>query len=189
MKFGLRELVFIVVLLAVPVVSMFYVFKPRNADIEQAMQEIAVKQAKLDRLASMESEIDDLDRAIIETTTIIEEVARTLPDRKGVEDVLQQIHEISKRNGLVTKSFTPDKPESDAGYMEQPIAISMEGEFDGFYQFLLELERMPRITQMRELTLARLQGRGSSGDKPGRTMKAEFVLSIYYKPDAASGAS
>ncbi|MCH8244120.1 MAG: hypothetical protein IH897_16140, partial [Planctomycetes bacterium] len=44
MRFGIRELIFLVVLLAVPVASWWYVFKPRNAEIQQAHREIEVKQ-------------------------------------------------------------------------------------------------------------------------------------------------
>ena len=41
MRIGLRELIFFAVLLAVPVASFFYVFKPRNDQINQAKAEIA----------------------------------------------------------------------------------------------------------------------------------------------------
>ena len=38
MRFGIRELIFLVVLLAVPVASWWYVFNPRNAEIQQALR-------------------------------------------------------------------------------------------------------------------------------------------------------
>ena len=38
---------------------------------------------------------------------------------------------------------------------EQPLEIQIEGNFDGFYQFLLELETLPRITQIHQLKLER----------------------------------
>ena len=42
MRFGFRELIFLVVLLAVPVASWWYVFKPRNTEIAQARMEIEI---------------------------------------------------------------------------------------------------------------------------------------------------
>ena len=48
MKFGVRELLFLFVLLAMPIASFVYVFKPRNDDIRQAKHEIEVKQIHSD---------------------------------------------------------------------------------------------------------------------------------------------
>ena len=46
MRFGLRELIFMIVLLAVPVASWWYVFMPRNAEIVQAKIEVLTKDAE-----------------------------------------------------------------------------------------------------------------------------------------------
>ncbi len=44
MRFGFREMIFFVVLLAVPVASYVLVFKPRNEEIRQAQDEVRDKQ-------------------------------------------------------------------------------------------------------------------------------------------------
>ena len=53
MRFGLRELIFLIVLLAVPASALFIVFKPRNVEIQQALREIDTKRQRLDRLAQL----------------------------------------------------------------------------------------------------------------------------------------
>jgi type IV pilus assembly protein PilO len=66
-------------------------------------------------------------------------------------------------------------------YLELPLKIIMEGEFDGYYQFLLELENLPRITRVHQLKLEReTVGPGAEALPPG-SMKAEFTLSIYFE--------
>ena len=50
MKFGMRELVLLIVLLAIPVASLFLVFKPQNVAIERAKKEIEHKERTLDKL-------------------------------------------------------------------------------------------------------------------------------------------
>ena len=64
MRFGLRELIFVIVLLAVPVASWWYVFKPRNAEIDQAKAEVLLKKTKLNKLREVSRQIDDISLAI-----------------------------------------------------------------------------------------------------------------------------
>jgi len=183
MRIGFREFIFFIVLLAVPVASFFYVFKPRNDEISQAKAEIAVKQARLDTLAQVASKIDDIGLAIEQGRESIELIEAKLPSAQDVEGILEQIWQIAKRNGLEVKSVKSEKPVPAALYMELPLKIQMNGEFDGFYQFLLELENLPRITRIHQLKLQRAdqkKGVPEEEELPPGSMTAEFVLSIYF---------
>ena len=83
---------------------------------------------------------------------------------------------------LNIKSVKSEKPVPAAAYMELPLRVTMEGEFDGFYQFLIELENLQRITRIHQLKLERTDARASvDKDLPPGWMKAEFVLSIYFE--------
>ncbi len=68
--------------------------------------------------------------------------------------------------------------------MELPLKVLMEGEFTGFYQFLLELEGLERITRIHKMTLKRASEISSRGRKelPDGWIRAEFTLSIYFEP-------
>ena len=72
------------------------------------------------------------------------------------------------------------KPVKAALYMEQPLEISMNGDFRKFYDFLIRLEQLPRITRVPDLKIKRLD----EGD--GNT-KAEFTLSIYFQDSTKQG--
>ena len=183
MRFGLRELIFIIVLLAVPTVSVFYVFKPRNQEIRQAMDEVEVKQARLDRLAEVTSKIDDIGLAIEKGRESIGLIEEKLPSQQDVEGILENVWQIASDNRLAVKSIKSEKAMPAANYRELPLKMMVEGQFDGYYQFLLELENLPRITRMHQLKIERSGGRGASrSDLPPNSMKAEFTLSIYFEP-------
>jgi len=79
------------------------------------------------------------------------------------------------------KSFQPDQSMSAALYRETPLRIVMEGQFDGFYEFELQLESLPRITRIHEMKLERMVGERNEEQpfKPG-AMRAEFTLSIFF---------
>jgi type IV pilus assembly protein PilO len=185
MRFGFRELVFFIVLLAVPAASLLYVFKPRNEDIRQALAEIDRKEATLNRLDAITSKIEDIGLAIEDGRESIRVIEAKLPSEEGVEDILEQVWQIAKSNNQTVKSVKSEKPVPAAHYRELPLKMVMEGEFDGFYQFLLELEKLPRITRMHEIKLEKNEGqRGRSNIQSG-DMRAEFTLSIYFEPSGA----
>lgn len=189
MRFGLREFIFFIVLLAVPAASYFYLFKPRNEDIAKAKAEIAIKQANLSKLAEVTARIEDIGYAIERGRESIELIETKLPSEQDVEGILEQVWQIAKRNGLTVVSVKSEKPVPAALYMELPLKVVMMGHFDGFYQFLLELENLPRITRLPQLKLERAKSKGSSSTEevPAGWMKADFTLSIYFEPRGKSG--
>lgn len=186
MKFGLRELIFLVVLVAVPAASLFYVFRPHNERIQEQIQEIERKDAELVQLDEVLSKLEDLDRAIEDGLELISMVESKLPTEQNVDEILDQIWRVTVGNGLTVKSVKTDKVADEGLYRELPLAMVVEGNFDGFYRFLLELENLPRITRIHEMTLERLQTRGGE-DGPAGQMKAEFTLSIYFQPRTGLG--
>ena len=103
MRFGFRELVFLLVLLAVPVVSLIYLFQPRNEEIQQAMEEIRVKRTRLERLAQVTTKIDDLGLAIEEGRESIAMIEAKLPSEQDVEGILDEIWQITASNDLTVK--------------------------------------------------------------------------------------
>ncbi len=187
MRFGVRELLFFFVLLAVPIASFVYVFKPRNDEIRQAKDEIEIKQAKLDKLAAIQQQLKDVGLAIERGRESIELIEAKLPSQRDVEGILEQVWQLASRNGLVQKSVKSERPVSAAGYMELPLKVVMEGEFGGFYSFLLELENLQRITRLHKMKLQTIGDSGKGGGSlrggtPAGWMKIEFTLSIYFQP-------
>lgn len=190
MRFGVREFIFILVLMAVPVASFFLVFKPQNERINLARQEIHVKQSRMDRLAAITDRLEDLDLAIANGRESIELIEQKLPDEEGVDDILQRVWQIAKRNRQTVKSVKSKKKLPAVLYMELPLEMVMEGDFDGFYQFLLELENLQRITRIHDLDIQRMDHKRTSSDD--ETMagmaRAEFTLSIYFETSATAMA-
>ncbi len=174
MRFGYREIVFLVVLLAVPVASFWFVFRPQNEEIARARQEIAQKEDMLRTLAAVTAQREDLAALNDEIAGAISMIESRLPSAKEVDVVLAQVAEIAVRNRLTLEKVKSDKPVSAASYMEQPLSMTIVGDFEGFYSFLLDLEKLDRITRMPGVKIER------SRDVDGE-MKADFTLSIYFE--------
>jgi type IV pilus assembly protein PilO len=189
MRFGLREFIFFLVLLAVPVASYFYVFKPRNQEISRANEEISTKQSRLDTLAAVAATIEDIGLEIERGRESVLMIEAKLPTAQDVEGILEQVWQIARRNALNLVSVKSEKPVPAALYMEQPLKVVMEGQFDGFYQFMLELENLPRITRVHQMKIEKVGAKGGPKDEslPPGSMKAEFILSIYFEPQNVAG--
>lgn len=183
MKFGIRELVFVIVLLAMPVSSYWFVFRPQNEEIEAARKEIEHKEATLDQLALATAQIEDLQRENEELHAAIEEAESRLPSTKEVEVILEQVAELARESKLSMSRVKTEKPESAASYMAQPIEMSVSGNHDDFYdKFLREIEQLERTMRILDLKIER-------NDRENGTMRATFTLAIYFEPGPAGRTS
>ena len=70
------------------------------------------------------------------------------------------------------------KKKDNRGYIEQPLKMQLTGDFNSFYSFLLELERLPRIIKIRELRLKK-------DSKEQGKVTADFIVSIFFQKEVA----
>lgn len=178
MNLGLRHMVVFLVLLALPLSSYFTVFKPQNRAIEAARQEITHKRELLEKLREETARNADLARANTEISSRLAEIEARLPSTKELDEVVRRVSDMAVRAGLAAPAMTSATPLEAALYREQPLSMKLSGTFDAFYQFLLDLEQMPRITRIPDLKMTRII------TEDGR-MNVEFTLSIYFQEDTS----
>lgn len=176
MKIGLREWIFVALLAAIPVGTHFLVFTPQNKAIVETNVQILQKRAKLQRLSRATRDIEDLGREVDNLKEAIDFFESKLPPADQIDRLLKEVWQIADSNGLVTKSFRTMPAKSRASYNELPILMQLEGEFEGFYAFLLALEQLPRITRIGKMEL------NKDNTAEGR-MRAVFTLSIFFESD------
>lgn len=180
MRFGLRELVFLLVLLAMPAVAYFAVFKEQNVKHQEARTEIQAKRVKLADLDKATEQFMDLDQEIVRLTGAIRMIEEKLPAGRETYVVVNRVADLARSHNLKVEEIKPDKVVSAGPYAsELPIQIEIKGVFngEGFYKFLLEVERMPRITQVPLMKLKR----SDKKDDPEGTMIATLTLSIFFE--------
>lgn len=182
MKIGVREIVFAVLLTAVPVGAWWFVFKPDNERNGKMMAEIQNRQSKLASLNKATATIGDLKNEIDSLGEAVKFFRSKLPNEKEIDKVLREVWRIAEANKLTTKSIRPLKatPEQlitdpNGPYAEQPITIQLEGPFQGFYEFLLALEAQPRIVRIQQMSIERPQ-KADEG-----MVKANCTLSIFFE--------
>ena len=176
MRIGIREFMLLIVLLALPLLSWWLVFRPQNAQIAEARQEIEHKRQMLDKLKDKTANNQSLERENEENQKKIEIIEARLPSGKEVDQVVRQVSELAIESGLEAPAIESDKPVAPAVYMEQPLKMKISGDFNGFHAFLKRLEDMPRVTRVPDMKVTR------STETNGH-MKSEFTLSIYFQQE------
>lgn len=182
MRLGLREILFFLVMLGVLGSAYFLIFSKANAKRNALEADTISKQQALANLQTATVGISDVNRKIDDLEKAIKFFDSKLPPQREVDTILQQVAQISQASGLITKTVKPSKSEITASYSEEPIELVLAGDFKGFYQFLLNLEQLPRLTRITQMRLTKIN------EQEGK-MQADMTLSIYFAPESQSGGS
>src|SRR4051812_3111558 len=177
MKFGLREIIFVIVMLALLGSTNYFVFSKANKKKQDLLADIHTKQAALSNFQQATAGIEDLNNKIDELSKAITFFESKLPQEKEVDKILKEVWQMAEANQLQTKTIKTLRTERGPNYSEQPIEMSLAGDFNGFYSFLLQLEKLPRITRVTQMTLQKIN------DRDGE-MQAQMTLSIFFEPDS-----
>jgi Tfp pilus assembly protein PilO len=180
MRLGLREIIFILLLMGIPLAAYALVFRPQNLRNAEMLRQIDARQARLRELNKATATIGDLKREIASLEDAIKFFQSKLPNEKEMDKVLREIWQLAESNQLLAKSIrtlpVPDKAAgAPAGPRELPIAVQVEGDFRGFYAFLQSLESQPRIMRINSMTMTKLK------DAPEGQVQVDFNMSIFFE--------
>jgi type IV pilus assembly protein PilO len=174
MTSGLRKIVFFVLLLGVPFLAYQYMIKPANKLLAEQNARVQTKMAKLAEIEKATATAENLTKQLEELQDAIGFFESKLPPKSKIHKVLEQVTIIAQKQGLKPKTIRTLKKKNNSGYIEQPLKMELEGNFNAFYSFLLELEKLPRIMKIRELKLEKIR------ELEGQ-IKTDFIVSIFFQ--------
>jgi len=178
MTSGIRHVIFFVLILGLAYASYAYMIKPANTSLAQERLAMEQKRAKLDELERATVAAADLSEQLRKVEDAIAVFESKLPPSSEIHTVLENVTLIAQRHGLTPKTIRTMKAAENRGYIEYPIKMELNGDFNSYYAFLLELEKLDRITKIRELKLKK------KSQTEGQT-ESEFVMSIFFQNTAA----
>lgn len=182
MKLGLRELVFVVAMLGLLGASYFVVFTKQDA---KRRAKVELRDGKLKALDDMErasASVKDVDHKIRELQKAVDYFESRLPQAKEMDKVLKEIWPLVDANGLKTQTVRTPKSQRLGGCSEQTVELELSGDFTGFYEFMLKLEQLPRLTRVTRMNLTKIT------DKDGE-MRAALTMSIFFEPETDGAVS
>ncbi len=181
MKIGFREIIFLTLMAGILAIAFLY-FRKTDSSRQSLVAEIAKDQGELSNLHTATAGIADLGKKIDELQKAIDFFQSRLPQEKEIDKILKEVWQIAEANNLQTKTIRTLKSERFASFSEQPIQLSLSGDFNGFYSFLLQLEKLPRLTRITDMRLEKID------DHDGE-MTAQMDMSIFFEPDTVATAN
>ena len=185
----LRQLLYAMLLVGMVAGARYFVFRPRDLAEVKMRAQIEAKQRQLQKLNRATASIGDLKEEIAELSKAIEFFESKLPTEKEIDKVLEEVWRLAEANNLTTKSICTMAKRSRSVFVqaasphaEQPIKMQFEGDFQGFYRFLLALENQPRIMRICQLTLGERKGQQGS-------VTADLEISIFFEAQDAKTCS
>ena len=179
MNDNVRKPLFFFLLIGVFAVAWRFMISPANKTIAEQKTQIEANLAKLVQLENAKTAISDIDDKFAQLEKGVTFFESKLPLSSDVHKILKQVTVIAQKQGLKTKTVRTLKQIKSAGsFVEQPLRMELQGDFDSFYSFLIELEQLPRITKVRELEL-------SENTRGEAVVSAKFTISIFFQENVS----
>jgi type IV pilus assembly protein PilO len=171
---NVRKAIFFVLLLTLAYVAYAFMIRPANAHLAEQRQRIQENIKTLGELQKATAAARDLNNQLAQLSEAIEFFESKLPGQSEIHQVLEDITLIAQKQGLSTRSIRTMARKDNSGYIEQPLQMELYGSFNAYYSFLLELERLPRITKVRRIELKRDPANDGAGT-------ASCIVSIFFQ--------
>jgi type IV pilus assembly protein PilO len=174
---GVRNLLFTLIMVGLLAGAWYFVFPKATDQIARLRADTQNKQTQLDQVERALRDVEDVEKEMNDLKAKADMFDNKLPSAGDVQVILAQITAFGKKNKLDVKAVRTLRTDKMGNYMEDQMGMTVSGDFRQLYQFLLDIERMDRITRLGKIQLSRLKEEGA--------VSAELSLSIFYVPDAA----
>jgi type IV pilus assembly protein PilO len=178
MSSGFRKVIFVILLLGVLAAGYHFLIREANTRLAKARQVLDAKRAKLVEFERATAQAEDLNKQLGQLDEAVRFFESKLPPTSEIHKVLEQVTLIAQKQGLDAKTIRALDAKDNNGYVDQPLQMKLVGNFNSFYSFLLEMEKLPRIMKLRELKIQK------DKDAEGR-IGAEFIVSIFFQNQTA----
>ncbi len=140
---------------ALVLVGLVVVYPVLKATAED-QETIRNRRAELVKLERVARRISDLKQEIARLEEALAFFEDRLPAEREIDVILREVWLIAESQSLSPRRIQTSDPETRNRYNSQPITMTLEGRFGRFYEFLLGLERLPRITKVRQFQMTKV---------------------------------
>lgn len=162
----------------------FFLLLPAWQDMNTARDKNAKAAEELENWNSIIANIDQLSANYERSKDDLDKLALAIPSDSQVPELLIQLGEIAKRNGLVVSDIKfAVKGETPAEQLKNPSKIktletnlTVEGAYPDFKKFLNDIEKNVRLTDVMSVSFSA----GRKDEEKSSIIEFDLVLNNYY---------
>ncbi len=131
--------------LVIAIAYWYFLYQDQKRQVDTLDKQVQDLRKKINEAKVQVERLDELKETYKELEAQWKEVLKYLPTQDEIEIVLRDIDDAMNDSNLENKSFTPGYLEEEDFYFKQAIALSLEGRFSDFLNFLDRLAKFDRI--------------------------------------------
>ena len=159
----------------------FLLFGPWQRRLSGLRASVAGLQEQLVRGTVDITELSEVEVRLEHAADLLADYRTRVPEAAEVGDFVEAVSAAAERFGLRDRNIVPLAAERLGRVTALPFRITFDARFDAVFNFLREVERLPRVARVTELVLVRPKhGDASAGDEEGE-LNAELTLQVYYE--------
>jgi Tfp pilus assembly protein PilO len=174
MKLGVREILVLMMTLAVLTAGHVLVFVPASMERGDLRADIRIKQRALADLAAATLSAKELDRRADQTRHEILHFTRTLPPEQSAARIVDDFTQAADHNRLSIERIEPLELQRLPIYSQRPVRIRLSGDCAGVYLFLQEMETGAQPARVTQMSLHKTAQDGE--------VTADLTIVVYFAP-------
>lgn len=152
----------------------FVYYSPTSDEIKTIVDESERLQDEIRKGEINESKLKRLEEEKIHNEVILEQLKGILPERREAAQILSKIQAIASNARLRFNLFNPGSERVQEIYMEWPILMKFEGNYNNLAVFFDQVSRLTKIFNINGLHIAPL-----AAMTPEYTISADFTATTY----------
>ena len=108
-----------------------------------------------------------------------------IPETAEVGNFVEEVSAIAERLGLRNQSVVPRSPEVRGAVTVLPIKISFQAPLGAMFDFLREIERLPRVARVTKLAVEQTEPDEEPVYRRAGELRTELTAQIYYEANRA----
>ncbi|MGF1528579.1 MAG: type 4a pilus biogenesis protein PilO [Candidatus Competibacterales bacterium] len=156
----------------------WYIIKDQREALAGVEREEEQLRAEFQRKQSVMANIESYQQQLQELEAILAELLEQLPSRTEMPNLIDDISELGRRNGLVFQLFKPGNEERRDFYVARPINLEARATYHEFGDFISDVSALDRIVTLENARVLNPSGRAGA-DAPDGVQTIAATLQIY----------
>jgi len=147
---------------------------PLQDEISRQQSQVNLEQILLKKNQKLAHDLPHKQKEYARLEKQLKVALNMLPKKSQIPDLLENVSWAGKDSGLEFKDFKPGTEVTKQIYAEVPVDLNISGSFRQLLTFLKRVGEMPRIVDVKNLTLLRSKG-GNTLSVRGQAVTYRFV--------------